>query len=411
MKFAKHSVDALVRPSHKLDHVEWDDELPGFGVRLRKSTHGESKSWLIQYRVGLQQRRESLGDTRKIKLEDARKVARQRFAQAELGVDPAAEKAKARARAATTKLTLGAVADRYLAVKADAVKLGRFSQTTYTAAVRYFTMHWAPLRDRPIDEIKRIEVAARLQELTANNGRSAAGKARFILSALYFWAMGEGLVDANPTIATNNPEAGVLPRERVLSDSEIRTLWTALDDDDDFGDYARIVKLLVLTGCRRAEIGKLKWSEINLEDGVLTIPGSRTKNRRTLTLTLPGPALDILRSIPHHDGPCIFGKPGHGFTSWGVFTKKLLRRLAAAGTPLPHWTLHDLRRTMRTGLSRLNIAPHICELAVNHVQPRIVETYNKYRYETEVGAALAQWAEHVTAVVEGRKSKVVPLRA
>jgi integrase len=409
MKLTKHSVAELVLPPGKTDHTEWDDELPGFGVRLRKSKDGLNKTFRIQFRVGLQQRSKHL-DARKVKLDDARKVARQLFAQAHLGVDPAAERAKARASAATTKLTLGAVADRYLAVKADAVKLGRFSQSTYTAAVRYFTMHWAPLRDRPIDDIKRVEVASRLQELTANNGRSAAGKARFILSALYFWAMGEGLVDSNPTIATNNPEAGVLPRERVLSDSEIKTLWTALDDDD-FGDYGRIFKLLVLTGCRRAEIGKLKWSEINFDDGVLTIPGSRTKNRRTLTLTLPEPALDILRSIPHHDGPCIFGKPGHGFTSWGVFTKKLLRRLAAAGTTLPHWTLHDLRRTMRTGLGRLGIPPHIAELTINHVKAGIVATYDRYSYQPEVEAALARWAEHVMAIVEGRKSKVVPLRA
>jgi integrase len=407
MKFTKHSVDALVRPTNKLDHVEWDDELPGFGVRLRKSNYGESKGWLIQYRVGLQQRRESLGDTRKIKLEDARKAARQRFAQAELGVDPAAEKAKARATAAATKLTLSAVADRYLAVKADAVKLGRFSQTTYTAAVRYFTMHWAPLRDRRIDDIKRIEVAARLQELTAKHGRSAAGKARFILSALYRWAMGEGLVDANPTIATNNPEAGVLPRERVLSDNEIKALWAALEDDD----FGRVVKLLILTGCRRAEIGNLRWDEVDLENGVLTIPGSRTKNRRTLTLTLPEPALGILRAIPHHDGPCVFGKPGHGFTSWGVFTLNVHRRLAAAGTTLPHWTLHDLRRTMRTGLGRLGIPPHIAELTINHVKASIIATYDRYSYQPEVEAALARWAEHVAAVVEGRRGKVVSLRS
>jgi integrase len=409
MKLTKHSVAELVLPPGKTDHTEWDDELPGFGVRLRKSKDGLNKTFRIQFRVGLQQRSKHL-DARKVKLDDARKVARHLFAQAHLGVDPAAEKAKARASAAATKLTLGAVADRYLAVKADAVKLGRFSQSTYTAAVRYFTMHWAPLRDRPIADIKRVEVAARLQELTAKHGRSAAGKSRFILSALYRWAMGEGLVDVNPTIATNNPEAGVLPRERVLSDSEIRTLWTALDDDD-FGDYARIVKLLVLTGCRRAEIGNLRWDEIDLENGVLTIPGSRTKNRRTLTLTLPESALGILRAIPHHDGPCIFGDPGHGFTSWGVFTLKLHRRLAAAGTTLPHWTLHDFRRTMRTGLGRLGIAPHIAELTINHVKAGIIATYDRYSYQPGIESALARWAEHVTAVVEGRKSKVVPLRS
>jgi integrase len=405
MKLTKHSVAELILPPGKTDHTEWDDELPGFGVRLRKSKDGLSKTFRIQFRVGLQQRSKHL-DVRKVKLDDARKVARQLFAQAHLGVDPAAEKAKARASSATAKLTLGAVADRYLAGKADAVKLGRFSQSTYTAAVRYFAMHWAPLRDRPIDDIKRVEVAARLQELTANNGRSAAGKARSALSALYRWAMGEGLTDvSNPTLLTNDPEAGVLPRERVLDDNEIKLIWNSLEDND----YGRIVRLLLLLGCRRAEIGGLRWSEIDLENGVLTV--SRTKNRRTLTLTLPEPALDILRSIPRRDGPCVFGDPGHGFTSWTVFTKKLHARLAAAGAMLPHWTIHDCRRSMRTGLGRLGVPPHICEIAIGHARATIIATYDKYRYQPEVAAALAQWAEHVTAVVKGRKSKIISLRA
>jgi integrase len=407
MKFTKHSVDALIRPTHKLDHVEWDDELSGFGVRLRKSKHGESKSWLIQYRVGLQQRRESLGDTRKIKLDDARKVARQRFAQAELGVDPAAEKVKARASAAATKLTLGAVADRYLAVKADALQSGSYSQSWYVAVTRYFTMHWAPLRDRPIDDIKRVEVAARLQQLTAKHGRSAAGKARYTLSALYTWAMGEGLCESNPVVATNNPEAGVLARERVLTDGEIRGVWAACLDDDS----GRIVKLLLLTGARRDEIAALRWNEIDLDAGVLTIPGARTKSRRTLSLTLPESALDILRSVAPRNGPCVFGDSHHGFTGWSTAKRKLDSRLAATGSRLPHWTLHDLRRTMRTGLGRLGVPPHIAELAINHAKAGIVAVYDRYTYGAEVAAALAKWAEHVMAIVEGRKSKVVPLRA
>jgi integrase len=403
MKLTKHSVAELVLPPDKSDHTEWDDELPGFGVRLRKSKDGLNKTFRIQFRVGLQQRSKHL-DARKVKLDDARKVARHLFAQAHLGVDPAAEKAKARANAVAAKLTLGAIADRYLAVKADAVKLGRFSQSTYTAAVRYFTIHWAPLHDRPIDAIKRIEVAARLQELTANHGRSAAARARNTHSAPFIagrWLKGW----PTPIMGTNDPEAGLLPRERVLGDSELKTLWAELVNDD----FGWIVKLLILTGCRRAEIGNLRLDEIDLENGVLTIPGTRTKNRRTLSLVLPKPALDILQSIPRHDGPCIFGDPGHGFTSWGVFTLKLHRRLATAR--MPHWTIHDLRRTMRTGLGRLGVPPHIAELAINHVKAGIIAVYDKHRYEGEIASALAQWAEHVTAVVEGRKSKVVSLRS
>jgi integrase len=406
MKLTKHSVAELVLPPGKTEHVEWDDALPGFGLRLRKSKRGVSKTYRIQYRVGSHQRSKHL-DVRKVKLEDARKVANKLFAQAHLGVDPAAEKAKARAVAAAAKLTLASVADQYLAVKQQALKAGAYSESAFEAAVRYFNVHWRPLRDQPIDSLKRADVAARLQELTREHGRSAAAKARYTLSALYTWAMGEGLCESNPVVATNNPEAGVLPRERVLSDSEIKAIWAACLDDD----LGRIVKLLLLTGGRRDEIAALRWDEIDLETGLLTLPAERVKNRRTFTLTLPGLALNILRSVARRDGPCVFGDPRHGFTGWSAAKRKLDTRLAAAGTPLPHWTVHDLRRSMRTGLGRLGVPPHIAELAINHVKSGIVAVYDRYTYESEVAAALAQWAEHVMAIVEGRKSKVVPLRA
>ena len=141
---------------------------------------------------------------------------------------------------------------------------------------------------------------------------------------------------------------------------------------------------------------------------MLVIHEGRVKNRRALRLRLPGPALDILRSIPHADGPRVFGNPVHGFTGWSVAKRKLDAR--SADVALPNWRLHDLRRSMRTGLGRLGIPPHIAELAINHVKKGVLADYDKYSYEAEVASALTQWAEHVMAVVRGRQSKVVQLR-
>ena len=177
MKLTKQSVKELVLPPGKTDHTAWDDELPGFGVRLRHGADGVRKTYRIQYRVGSQQRSKHL-DCAKVELEGARKVARQLFAKAHLGVDPGAERAKERAAAAAAKQTLGSVADRYLAIKQQALQRGEYSASSYEAAVRYFAVHWAPLRGRPFDAIKRPEVATRLQELTTQYGRSAAAKAR-----------------------------------------------------------------------------------------------------------------------------------------------------------------------------------------------------------------------------------------
>jgi integrase len=373
---------------------------------MRRSKEGVRKTYRIQYRVGALQRSKDI-DIRRVRLEDAFRIARRLFAEAHLGIDNVGEKAKARAAAAAAKLTLGSLFDRYLADKQYAVASGTYREQTYSATERYLKVDWAPLQHRPVEGVKRADVAARVQELVAQHGPSSAGKARFTLSAVFRWAMGEGLCENNPVVATNNPEAGRMVRERVLNDGELKAIYEVCPDDD----FGNIMKLLTLVGARRNEIGALRWDEIDLENGDLTIPGTRVKNRRTLALRLPEPALAILRSVERREGPCVFGDPRHGFTSWSSAKRNFEAQLAAAGTQLPHWTLHDLRRTMRTGLGRLGVPPHIAELAINHVKAGIVAVYDKHTYQGEVAAALAQWAEHVLAVVEGRKGKVVPLRA
>jgi integrase len=394
MKLTRDTVAALVLPPGKGDVVHWDSTLPGFGCRLR----GGSKTWLIQYRVNGRQRREALGDVRKVGLEAARKVARQRFAQIELGVDPALEKAKRNIEAAATALTLAEVARRYLDAKRDELR-----HNTYRAARLHLTEHWKPLAGRPIGSIGRADVAAQLQTLVKERGRIAAARSRANLSALFSWAMREGLVDGNPTIGTNQPDRGVASRERVLGGVELAALWKAAPDDD----RGRIVKLLVLLGCRRQEIGGLLWSEVDLDRGSLLVSGARTKNRRTLVLTLPAAALEILHSTPRR-GDFVFGG-GHAFNSWSA-----LKAQIDANSGVADWTLHDIRRSVATHMADLGVQPHVIEQILNHQSGHKrgpAGIYNRSSYEREVRAALALWAEHVLALVEGRASKVLAFPA
>jgi integrase len=387
MKLSKDAVAKLAMPPGKGEHFEWDDDLPGFGVRLR----GVSKRWVVQYRVNGHTRRESLGDVRKVTLDDARKIARNRFAQVELGTDPGADRAKAKAQAAATQLTLGMVANQYLGAKAR-------RHNTQRALLYHFNTSWAPLRNMPIGDIKRADVAAQLQRIAQMHGATTAARARATLSSFYSWAMREGLCEANPVIATNDPDKGRKTRDRVLSDAEIALIWRVCEDDD----FGRIIRLLLLTGCRRQEIGALQWSEIDLTTGLLTIPGERTKNHQTHSLSLPPAVLDLLP--PRRGGrPYFFGTNGPGFTNWSYDKLQFDNRIAGlAGRPLAAWVIHDLRRTMRTGLGKIGIAPHIAELAINHVRGGVQAIYDRHRYEPEIKAALAAWADHVTAIAGER---------
>jgi integrase len=401
MKLTARNVGALIAPAGEDDVVIWDDSMPGFGVRLR----GGNRTFLIQFRVGIQQRRESLGDVRKIKLEDARKAARQRFAQAQLGQDPAADRRTAKIRAAAARMTFGVVAERYLAAKKSQLR-----PTSYADAHRYLVRHWAALQDWPIAAIKLANVAAVLQNIIATYGPVSAARARANLSALFTWAMGEGLVETNPVIGTNNPENGHATRTRVLSEVELAVIWKACGDDD----FGRIVKLLTLTGCRRGEIGSLKWSEVDFERDTITVAGTRTKNGRALTLILPPVALELLRATPRREGSDnVFGGGGPGFTIWSHAVKGLNARIAMAGKPLPRWTLHDLRRSTATHMAEIGVQPHIIEAVLNHVSGHksgVAGIYNRAAYTRDIAQALQLWSAHLLAVIAGRKRKVVPLR-
>jgi integrase len=392
MKLTTATVTALTPPAGKTDHIEWDADLPGFGVRLRDGR----KSFICQYRIGTQQRRESLGDVRRVKLDDARKIARQRFASVELGVDP-----RPQTQIAGTSLTLARAAALYLAAREGIVR-----PSTHAAATHHFAVQWAPLAKRSISAITRAEIASRLQEITINHGRVSASKARAYLSAMFAWAMREGIADSNPVIGTNNPGAGLPSRDRVLSDAELKIIWDAAGDDDP----GRIVKLLILTACRRDEIARLRWDEVDFDRGTITISAKRSKNHRAHMLRLPAVALELLRDVPRRsDTDAVFGGKD-GFTGWSSATKVLRSRLAS---PVG-FVLQDLRRTAATGMAELGVLPHVIEAVLNHSSGSkggVAGIYNRARYEPEIATALARWCDHVLAIVEGRDSKIVSLHA
>jgi hypothetical protein len=120
--------------------------------------------------------------------------------------------------------------------------------------------------------------------------------------------------------------------------------------------------------------------------------------------------LDILRAVPRRDGPCVFGDPNLGFRSWSHHKRLLDARLAAASASLASWTLHDLRRTFRTGLGRLAVPPHVAELAIGHARKGLEATYDRYHYGSEIADAHRRWADHLAAVLSGAKGKIVSLR-
>jgi integrase len=396
MKLDKDNV--LTLTSDKPDAIFFDDSMPGFGVRVR----GEVRTFVAQYRFDGRQRRVSLGDVRKVPLADARKAAQRYFAHAVLGDDVAARKAAERG-----KPTLGHVVDLYL----DA-REGKVRASTLKEVRRYLKTSWKPLHLMKIDKVERAEVAVGLKRIGKESGATSADRARVALSAMFTWAMREGIAEENPVINTNR-QALQSGRDRVMSDAELAAIWHALPTDNDYG---RIVKLLVLTGCRRDELGALRWSEVDIAKQVITLPAARSKNKREHKIYLSDAALSVLAECPRRaDRDLVFGLGDGPFSGWSWAKERLDEAVVKTKSKaLAPWVLHDIRRSVATGMAELQVLPHVIEQVLNHQSGHkrgVAGIYNHALYEGQVRAALTVWADHVKRVTGEGPAKVVPLRS
>jgi integrase len=396
IKFDGKTVTRLKLPDSKNEEIYWDEELPGFGLRLRAIGDRVVRTWLLQYRSHGRTRRMKVGTFEKLTFSEARKAARENLAKVELGSDPRREKAVGRLQAART---LGAVVKSYLETKESEVRPSTFRGMRLYLNGPYFK----PLHSTILSEITLADIAARLNVIKRISG-STALKARSSLSGLYVWAMGEGLVSANPVLATHKPAAAG-SRDRALSLEELGAVWRACDDDD----YGRIVRLLILLGSRRQEVGSMRWTEFDLAKCTWLLPKERSKNGHELLLTLPSAALKIIGS-QQSDCDYLFGV--NGFVCWSAGKSELDRRLTEQLKGA--FRLHDLRRSFSTRMNDLGVQPHVIEAALNHyggARSGSAGIYNKSTYSNDVRAALALWAEHVLAAAEERTSKIVILKA
>jgi integrase len=400
MKLTQATLKTPSLPDGVNDKIFFDDDLPGFGLRIRE---GGKRTWIVQYRLGSKQRRVTLGTAETLDAEKARKEAKTALSKTHLGHDPQSEKAEARARAA---VTLGNIVDGYLARYAAK----RLKPSTFTDVERYLQRHWASLSRLPIQEVTRADVATRLARIADESGVYAANRARAALSALYAWAIAEGLTDANPVVGTRKP-ADEVARDRVLTGEELSLIWRHAGD----ADFGAIVRLLILTGQRREEVAAMTWAEVDVKGATWRIGSERTKNARPHEVRLSEPALEVLRARLQSDGrELVFGSRGP-FSGWSKAKASLDARMSAAlGRALPPWRLHDIRRTVATRLADLGVQPHVVEAVLNHVSGHkagVAGVYNRAAYANEKRVALDLWAEHVAALAVGRATKVVSLAA
>lgn len=426
----------------------WDGIVPSLAVRVtdRATLDGRAASVsfvVMRRRAGdAQPTRVTLGRYPAMSLAEARAQAREAVGLLAAGTTPA--QSRQREREERTARTFGAIAERFIREHVSKLRTARAVEATIRRELI------PVLGERPIGEIRRRDLIGLVEAIVARGANRQPGRrrpkaggphsARHTLAAarkLFGWALArdiEGLQD-NPCGAIKAADllGPLVARDRVLRDDELRLVWRAAEEREY--PFGSLVKLLILTGQRLREIAEAQWNEVDLGARMLTVPAARMKGKVAHSVPLSEAALAILAELPRFTGPYVFSttggaRPISGFSKMKArFDRKVAEivareraELIAAGMSraaaaervreVAQFTIHDVRRTVRTGLAAAGVPVFDAELIVAHRQSGVHATYDLHRYDHEKRAGLERWEARLRRIVEPPPSAdIVPLRA
>jgi integrase len=360
--------------------IYWDAALPSFGLVV---TERGAKSYVIQYRSGRVSRRYTINSV--LGLEDARREARAILGQVVRGHDPVVER---RRISEASKNTLRAVCERYL------VREGGKLRTTAKRQANLERLVYPVLGDRQIDDIKRSDINALLDDIEDQRGAAMADQILATLRRICNWHAIRDDQFRTPFVrgmARRNPEER--ERSRTLTDAELVAVWrTAELFPSPWGQF---VRFLLLSAARRTEAAAMTWSEISGDEW--TIPKERYKTGVEVTLPLSKAAMKILAGIPRIEG-CEFVFTTDGRTPISGFSTFKLKFDIACG--VKDWRLHDLRRSARSLMSRAAVNSDIAERCMGHALPGVRGVYDRHRYLDEMRAGFEALAAQIDAVLK-----------
>jgi integrase len=411
VKLTARTVDSIRPP--KSGRLElFDEDLPGFCIRV---TPNGRRSACVFYRFGSRLRRATLGTLPPLTLADARRLAREALRDAALGDDPAAGKREAR-----EALTVAALVKDYI----DAGEGGRSTATNgdYRRTLKAVVQR-SPIGQQPAQQVARGELRAFLEGI-ARETPIRANRVLALVRAAFRWGLREELIERDPTAGLQRlrPER---PRESILADEEIKTLWLTLDSivagesDPVLEDGKKVprlvvasaVKLLLLLGTRRSETLNMRWSDVDERAQTWTVPGMFRKGGRTHVVPLPSLALQILKDLRPltAEAPWVFvGKRGASLANNPARWTEFIRKTAGFD-----FTLHDLRRTCATGCARLGASESTVSRILGHkaIAGTIAVSgiYDRFDRLPEIRAALVAWANYVETLVtcEDKRGDIV----
>lgn len=407
--------DAAIRNKrpNPIKRVEIHD---GGGLYLVIQPTG-SKSWAFRYRAAGKSRKLSLGpygEHPAIGVAKARALASAELVRVRAGGDPARD--RRRETADTFKSVARRFVERYaqpknrswketarlLGLIPDPEKVEKDDPASFVVRKNSAVDKWGA---RKVSDIRQSDVITLLDDVVDGGAPVGANRVFSAVRKLFNWADSRYALDSNPCAKVQKPSEES-SRDRVLSDDELRLVWNAAKKSG--WPFGPIVQLLILTGQRRDEVAGMAWSEVNGKTWKL--PRGRVKNDTGHEVPLSPMALDIIKSVPKVEGvDLLFTTTGK--TPVSGFSKEKAALEEAVG--FDDWWLHDLRRTMASGMARLGISLPVIEKVLNHSSGSfrgIVGVYQRHEYAEEKRHALNAWAAHVARIVSGKPRNVVALR-
>ena len=387
----KMTDQALAKQKPREDRYEvWDTLVSNLMVTVFPSG---KKTWSVRYRSDSKRVKMKLGDYPTLGLSDARRKAKDVLVSVADGENPAYEKRRKVEDKSKTRQTLeiNNLLDLYDQLHLSQLKTGYQAKTFLREFARDFG-------NTNITDFTKQDFVGLLNEIMAAGNGTKANRVFTHVKTFFGWAIGQGFLEYSPCLHVKKPFKEK-SRERFLNDQEIKWFWQATGEElEPFGHMAR---LLLLTGQRLSEVCRMTEGELLGQDH-WHLSSQRTKNETQHDIFLSDMAQDIVWRDERVAGSYLFSTTGYSpVQSYDKPVKRFRSRMNdLAGTDLPHWSFHDLRRTCETGMAMLGTAQPIIDRCTNHLTGRgMSRIYNQYQYKREKTEAWQRWADHVKGLV------------
>jgi integrase len=279
------------------------------------------------------------------------------------------------------------------------------ARTTENIFNRIIVPAW---RDRTIDSIRRRDIIDLVEDVAASGRGYHANRTCAVLSKFFAWLVARDALAVSPATGVERPHKEKI-RSRILTDDELRALWLACGHEGASGEA---IRLMILTGARRGEVGEMPRREVDQDHQLWNLPAERTKNGRPHTIPLSRQAWTLIGARPRF-ADCNFMFSADGKRAVNNWDEVKHRISAKAGITASSWRLHDLRRTAASGMQKIGVSVPVIEKALNHVSGTfrgIVGVYQQHDYADEVRIAFQRWGDRVEEIIGGEPAKVVKLR-